>query len=409
MFDGINNPANRDINYYYPTNDLVTAPEILFFWVARMIIAGYEYRDEKPFRNVYLTGIVRDQKRRKMSKSLGNSPDPIQLMEKYSADGVRVGMLLCSPAGNDLLFDESLTEQGRNFGNKIWNAFRLVNSWQVDPGISQPETSEMAAKWFDARLNEAIVTMDGQFDAFRLSDALMTVYKLFWDEFSSWYLESIKPEFGKPVDNLTYDQANFFLEKLMALLHPFMPFITEEIWHLVKERQEGESLMISPLPSAAHIDAELISRFEQVKQVITSVRNIRNEKNLPMKDRLTLHYIASDGEYIGEFDLLVKKLSNLSDISATGQKPVNAASFIVKNTEYYIPLEDRINISMELERMNKELEYTRGFLKAVLKKLSNERFVNSAPAEVVERENIKKTDAENKIASLEKQIAALMG
>ncbi len=409
VFDGINQPENKDIQYYYPTNDLVTAPEILFFWVARMIIAGYEYMGEKPFKNVYLTGIVRDSKRRKMSKSLGNSPDPIKLMEKYSADGVRVGMLLCSPAGNDLLFDESLTEQGRNFGNKIWNAFRLIRSWNVDENLEQPAYAGIAGRWFESKLNEAIQALDEQFANYRLSEALMTVYKLFWDEFSSWYLEIIKPAFKEPADKLTIMEANLFLEKLVAILHPFMPFITEEIWHLTAERTDGESLMITRLPEAGEVNADLLYQFELVKQVITSVRNIRNEKSLPMKDALTLKYMTGDSAYVDAFDSVVKKLANLSDIVSVEQKPYDAVSFIVKNTEYYIPIEGRLNIAEELDKLNKELEYTRGFLNAVMKKLSNERFVSSAPAEVVERENIKKTDAENKIASLEKQIAGLMG
>ena len=344
-----------------------------------------------------------------MSKSLGNSPDPIQLMEKYSADGVRVGMLLCSPAGNDLLFDESLTEQGRNFGNKIWNAFRLVKSWKVDKTLGQPEDARMACTWFESKLNEAIVGLDEQFSNFRLSDALMTVYKLFWDEFSSWYLEAVKPAYQKPIDTKTLETTILFLEKLMALLHPFMPFITEEIWQLTGERTDGESLMITRMPEAGDVDATLISRFELVKQVITSVRNIRNEKGLPMKDQLSLHFIAGDGEYDGEFDLLMKKLANLNVISAIDHKPDDAVSFIVKNTEYYIPMVGKLDVAEEIEKLNKELEYTRGFLNSVMKKLSNERFVNNAPAEVVEKEYVKKTDAENKIASLEKQIAGLMG
>ncbi len=409
VFDGINDPRNSDINYYYPTNDLVTAPEILFFWVARMIIAGYEYRDEKPFKNVYLTGIVRDSKRRKMSKSLGNSPDPILLMKKYSADGVRVGMLLCSPAGNDLLFDESLTEQGRNFGNKIWNAFRLIKSWETDNSIAQPEHAVKAGKWFESKLNEAILQLDDQFTNYRISDALMTVYKLFWDEFSSWYLEIIKPAYKKPVDAITFREANGFLEKLMALLHPFMPFITEEIWQLSGERKEGDSLMVSLMPVAGEVDSELLARFDLSKQVITSIRNIRNARNLPMKDPVELDYIAAGGVYNDEYDVLVKKLANVSKIAPADHKPFDAVSFIVKNMEFYVPVEGQLNISEELDKLNRELEYTRGFLRSVMLKLSNERFVKSAPAEVVEKENVKKTDAENKIAALEKQIAGLMG
>jgi valyl-tRNA synthetase len=318
-------------------------------------------------------------------------------------------MLLCSPAGNDLLFDESLTEQGRNFGNKIWNAFRLVKSWTLDENLAQPEESAIAAVWFENKLNEAILQLDDQFSNYRLSDALMTVYKLFWDEFSSWYLEAVKPAYQKPVDKVTLEQANGFLEKLSALLHPFMPFITEEVWQLIRERGDDESLMVSGMPEAGRVNQDLAARFELAKQVITSVRNIRNEKNLSPKERLELHYMVSEGEYDSEFDVIIKKLANLEGILNTAEKPDDAVSFIVKNTEYYIPMEGRLNIAEEIEKLNRELEYTRGFLNSVLKKLSNERFVKNAPDDVVEKENAKKTDAENKIAALEKQLAGLMG
>ncbi len=407
VFNGINEPDNKDITYYYPTDDLVTAPEILFFWVARMIIAGYEYRDEKPFKNVYLTGIVRDGQRRKMSKSLGNSPDPLDLIKKFSADGVRVGMLLCSPAGNDLLFDESLTEQGRNFGNKIWNAFRLVKGWEVKSDIPQPASSALAIKWFDARLNDLIGQIDLHYDNYKLSEALMFLYKLFWDDFSSWYLESVKPPFGQAIDAVTYEETLHFFEKLIALLHPFMPFITEEIWQFLRERKEGQSIMISKMPRAHSFDSVLIEDYETLKQVITAVRNLRNEKSLSPKEPLSLYYIVADGEYKDTLDPILQKLANLSAILKAEEKPDSAVSFMIKTTEYYVPLEGKVNVEEELKKLNTELKYTRGFLNSVMKKLSNERFVAGAPAEVIEKENNKRSDAENKIASLEKQIGEL--
>lgn len=406
VFDGIRNPENSDIKYYYPTNDLVTAPEILFFWVARMIIAGYEYRNEKPFKNVYLTGIVRDKKRRKMSKSLGNSPDPIDLMKIYSADGVRVGMLLCSPAGNDLLFDESLTEQGRNFGNKIWNAFRLVKSWEVLDTLPQPAESVVAVKWFTSKLSHGIKEMEDYFKRYRISEALMVVYKLFWDDFSSWYLEMIKPAYQKPIDTTTFNATLVFFEKMLQLLHPFMPFITEEIWQLLWERKNGESIMMTRLPSAGKYDVELLDRFEKAKEVIVGIRSIRNEKNIPLKEKMELQYVSGD-DYHGAFDCVIAKLTNLSEILKVDEKPVNAASFIVKSTEYYIPLIALVNVGEELEKLEAELEYVKGFLFSVMKKLGNERFVGSAPADVVQKENDKKADAENKIRSLEEQIKHL--
>lgn len=407
VFDGIRNPNNPDIKYYYPTNDLVTAPEILFFWVARMIIAGYEYRNEKPFRNVYLTGIVRDSKRRKMSKSLGNSPDPIDLMKKYSADGVRVGMLLCSPAGNDLLFDESLTEQGRNFGNKIWNAFRLVTSWEKDNDLGMPEESVAAARWFESRLNQAIGELNDNYDKYRLSDALMVVYKLFWDDYSSWYLEAVKPAYGKPIDPKTLETTISFLGKLLLLLHPFMPFITEEIWQLIKERKEGESIMITSLPSPGDFDVSLINRFELVKQLIAGIRNMRNERGIPAKESLNIYYQSADSKADDLFMPLVKKLANITSINETNAKPEGSVSLIVKNTEYYIPLEGKLDAGEELSKLTKELEYTRGFLDSVMKKLGNERFVQNAPPQVLDKEQAKRADAESKIAALEKQIASL--
>lgn len=407
VFDGIRNPENRDIKYYYPTNDLITAPEILFFWVARMIIAGYEYRNDKPFRNVYLTGIVRDQKRRKMSKSLGNSPDPLELIQKYSADGLRVGMLLCSPAGNDLLFDESLTEQGRNFGNKIWNAFRLVKLWQVDARIPQPESAKTAIRWFDAKLNQVMGVVESNYGKFRLSEALMNVYKLFWDEFSSWYLEIVKPAHKQAIDKATYESTIDFLDKLVHILHPFMPFITEEIWHHIKPRGDNESLMVSVMPVHSKYDAAMIRRFDQAKQVVTSVRMIRNEKNLPLKEPLELYYRISDGKYYPGLDAVICRLANISSIKKTEGKMDNSASFIIKNTEYYVPLGERHNVEEELGKLEKELAYSRGFLESVIKKLQNERFVQNAPKEVIDKERAKKNDAENKISALERQISEL--
>ena len=404
VFDGIRNPDNKDINYYYPTDDLVTAPEILFFWVARMIMAGYEYRNERPFGNVYLTGVVRDNQRRKMSKSLGNSPDPLRLINQYGADGVRVGMLLCSPAGNDLLFDESLTEQGRNFGNKIWNAFRLVNSWKVDENLDQPEHSGEAIEWFRNRLNKAIDELYEQYDKFRLSDALMNLYRLFWDEFSSWYLEIVKPAYQKPVDKKTYDATLSFFEQLMELLHPIMPFITEEIWQLIYERESGESIMVTEMPEKGEYDNELLDSFEKVKEIIASVRNIRKDKDIPNKETLSLKV---NGEHITRYDPVVQKLANISSIEEISSKPENAVSFMVRTTEYYIPVESLLDTDEEIQKLEEELEYTRGFLQSVMKKLNNERFVENAPANVVDLEKKKKEDAEQKIKTLEERINSL--
>ena len=406
VFDGIRKPENADINYYYPTNDLVTAPEILFFWVARMIIAGYEYRKDKPFKNVYLTGIVRDKLGRKMSKQLGNSPDPINLMIQYGADGVRVGMLLCSPAGNDLPFDESLTEQGRNFGNKIWNAFRLVKSWEVDHSIPQPEASRMAIEWFDSILNKTMVELNDQFDKYRISEALMLVYKLFWDEFSSWYLEMIKPAYQQPIDAKTYAATAEFFDKLLKLLHPFTPFITEEIWHYLAERTDGESIMVTPLPVAGKFDEKLIGQFELVKEIVTSVRNIRQEKNLPMKETLAMQ-VVTDTNKILAFAEVMKKLSNLSAVETVTEKPEGAVSFHVKSSEYYIPLSGKIDVEEEIKKIEAELAYNKGFLENVMKKLSNEKFVSSAPPLVVQNEMNKKADAEAKIKAMEERLKGL--
>jgi valyl-tRNA synthetase len=408
VFDGIRYPDNEDISYYYPTNDLVTAPEILFFWVARMIIAGYEYRDEKPFNTVYLTGIVRDSQRRKMSKSLGNSPDPIELMKKYSADGVRVGMLFCSPAGNDLLFDEGLTEQGRNFSNKIWNAFRLVKGWQVDESLVQPQHNAEAIRWFETQINRAFQKVDEQFEKYRVSDALMIIYRLFWDEFSSWYLETVKPAFQKPVDRLTYEATMAFIDQLMHMLHPFMPFITEEIWQLISERKPGESLMVSHMPAPESYDKKLRRHFEEVKEVISAIRSIRNEKNIAPKESLQLMVKAVKGSKYREYlEPVIVKLANLSGVHMVTEEPENAVSFIVKNVEYFVPVGGMVDAAEELLKLEEELSYTRGFLRSVEKKLGNERFVQNAPSQVVEKERQKLADAEGKISALETQIKKL--
>lgn len=407
VFDGIRNPDNADIKYYYPTNDLVTAPEILFFWVARMIMAGLEYRNDVPFKNVYLTGIVRDKLGRKMSKSLGNSPDPIDLMNKYGADGTRVGMLLTSPAGNDLPFDESLCEQGRNFANKIWNALRLVNGWQVDNEIPQPDTSKIAVEWFDARLSETLSLIDDHFAKFRISDALMVTYKVIWDDFCSWYLEMIKPGFEKPIDRETYDETIWQFERLMKLLHPFMPFLTEEIWHLLKERKTEDCIMVAEWPIRRRIRHKILEQFEFAKDVIIAVRSIRAEKNIPMKQQLDF-YVKKNLHQTPDttFDGLAAKLCNLTGVSYVHEKVDNAMSFVVKSTEFYIPLGEIVDIEKEMARLKEELKYTRGFLESVTRKLSNERFVSGAPADVVEKERQKQTDAENKIKVIEDQIAS---
>ncbi len=407
VFDGIRNPDNEDIKYYYPTNDLVTAPEILFFWVARMIIAGYEYKDKKPFRNVYLTGIVRDSQRRKMSKSLGNSPNPLDLINKYGADGVRVGMLLCSPAGNDLLFEESLIEQGRNFGNKIWNAFRLVAGWKEDTQIEQPETAGLAGEWFDARLNQAIAEIDDQYSKYRLSSALMICYRLFWDDFSSWYLEMIKPDYGAPIDSKTKQEAFDFLEKLLLLLHPFMPFITEELWQAIKERKDGDSIMVSSMPKVINFDADMIDRFGRVKELIVFIRSVRAEKNISMKSTLKLQVRPVEGEYVGEFNAVIAKLANLESIDEVKETPDAAVSQVIKAIEFFVLLDGMIDPVEEKTKLEKELKYAKGFLFGVEKKLSNERFVKGAPAQVVEKEQQKKADAEAKVKALEAKLKEL--
>lgn len=404
VFNGINEPDNKDINYYYPTNDLVTAPEIIFFWVARMIISGYEYRKEPCFRNVYFTGIVRDKLGRKMSKSLGNSPDPIELMDKYGADGVRMGMLLTSPAGNDLPFDESMCEQGRNFNNKIWNAFRLVKGWDVDENIPQPESSKIAVEWFKSKLSDTIAEVEDLFSKYRLSEALMLLYKLFWDEFSSWYLEIVKPAYQKPIDKLSYDATLSFFDDLLRLLHPFMPFITEELWQALYTREEGVSLMISLQPKGEDVNKELLSDFEDVKNIISGIRTIRLEKNIPNKEALELEIT---GKYKELFNSIIAKMCNLTSIKQVSEKQTGSAGFLVGTTEYTVPLTDNIDTEAELKKLEAELTYTEGFLKSVQKKLSNEKFVQNAKPEIVENERKKMADAESKIALIKENIAAI--
>ena len=407
VFDGIRKPDNADINYFYPTNVLVTAPEILFFWVARMIIAGFEYQNEKPFKDVYLTGIVRDSQRRKMSKQLGNSPDPLDLIAKYSADGVRVGMLLCSPAGNDLLFDEGLTEQGRNFGNKIWNTFRLINMWEVSEDVQQPANAEEAITWFKNRLNQAITDLEKQFESYRVSEALMTIYRLYWDDFASWYLEAIKPGYQKPIDKITFEETRRFLEKLLQLLHPFMPFITEEIWHLIDKRAEGDSISTSNLPSPGKFHSEIITNFDQTKETVAAIRNIRKDKNIANKETIDLKiYPASDKSLIKNREIL-KKLGNVSSIEFVSEKINNAVSFRISADEFYVPIGGLVDNDEEQKKLAEELKYQKGFLASVEKKLSNEKFVNNAPEKVVAQERKKKSDAEEKIKMLEDRIRTM--
>ncbi|WP_195437308.1 valine--tRNA ligase [Parabacteroides goldsteinii] len=404
LFDGINNPDNEEINYYYPTSDLVTGPDIIFFWVARMIMAGYEYRKDMPFKNVYFTGIVRDKLGRKMSKSLGNSPDPLLLIEQYGADGVRMGLMMAAPAGNDIPFDEALCEQGRNFNNKIWNAFRLIKGWTVDDTIAQPEASATAVKWFKMQLDKTIAEVDDLFSKYRLSEAMMMIYKLFWDEFSSWYLEMIKPGYQLPIDKATYDETLGFFDALLRLLHPFMPFITEELWQALEPRKEGESLMVALMPEVAPVDNAYLDAFDVVKEIVSGVRSIRLQKNIPNKDTLALQVL---GDHNDVFNPVIAKMCNLSEITKTDDKAAGAVSFLVRTTEYAVPLGNMINVEEELAKLAEELKYQQGFLASVQKKLSNESFVSKAPAKVIEMERKKQADAESKIKSIEESIAAL--
>jgi valyl-tRNA synthetase len=407
VFDGINRPDNDDVNYYYPTSDLVTAPDIIFFWVARMIMAGYEYRNDKPFNNVYFTGMVRDKLRRKMSKSLGNSPDPLKLIEKYGADGVRVGMLLCSPAGNDLLFDELLTEQGRNFSNKIWNTFRLIKGWKVSEHEAQTEASQAAVQWFAEKLNYSLKLIDDHFSKFRISDALMVVYTLVRDEFSGWYLEAIKPAYQHPIDSITYKQTLVFFDKILKMLHPFMPFITEEIYQLISNREHGESIMVTEMPAQGRVHHQLLHDFEDAKEIITAVRNIRQEKNIPQKDTLRLSILSDEMDYNGHFIAVIKKLANIDSVSFAGIAEEGDVTFMVKTTQYNVPLGNLIDVEGEKKKLIEELSYHQGFLISVMKKLGNENFVKNAPEKVVEMERKKKADTEDKIKALTTRLKAL--
>jgi valyl-tRNA synthetase len=407
VFDGIRKPDNPEINYYYPTNDLVTAPDIIFFWVARMIMAGMEYRKEIPFNNVYFTGIVRDKLGRKMSKTLGNSPDPIDLIEEFGADGVRMGMLLTAPAGNDLPFDPSLCEQGRNFSNKIWNAMRLVKGWTVDDTLDQPETAATAIRWFEARFNQTLLEVEDSFAKYRLSDALMSIYKLIWDDFCSWYLEMVKTGLDQPLDRKTYQATILYFEKLMKVLHPFMPFITEEIWHLLAERTINDDIIVASKPVAKPFDKEVLARFEYASEVILAVRKLRADKNMPYRNPIELAVKKNPSESDKSFDGIVAKLCNISEISYIDEAVEGAFGFVARSTEFFIPADENVNVEAELEKLEQELNYTRGFLNGVKKKLSNERFVSGAPAEVVDRERKKVHDAESRIQVIEQQMAGL--
>ena len=407
VFDGITKPDNKEINYYYPTSDLVTGHDIIFFWVARMIMAGYSERDQYPFKNVYFTGMVRDKQGRKMSKSLGNSPDPIELIAKYGADGVRVGMLLCSPAGGDLLFDEALPEQGRNFTAKIWNSFRLIQGWEVSEELDQPEHSKLAIVWFNQKLNEQISIMNDHFDKFRISDALMTIYTTIRDEFSSWLLEVVKPAYQQPIDRKTFEEVLDALDRVLRALHPFMPFISEEIWQLLRERQNGESIMISQWPAVGAVDQTMLTDFDAVKEAIAGIRNVRKNNNLAMKDSLELKIQPGDKGYNRQYDSVISKMGNLSSIELVTEEVKGAASFRVFSSSYFIDLGDLIDVEEELKKLEEELKYTQGFLNSVMKKLSNERFVSGAPEVVVAKEKAKQADAEAKMKVLEEQIASL--
>ena len=397
--------SNNELDYYYTTNDLVTAPEIMFFWVARMIIAGYHYKDAKPFNNVYYTGIVRDKLGRKMSKSLGNSPDPIELMNKYGADGVRVGMLLSSPAGNDLLFDSNLCEQGRNFTNKIWNAFRLINSWEVK-SIEQPESSKIAIQWFNAKFNSTLEQLNKSYDKFRMSEALMSSYKLVWDDFCSWYLEMIKPGYQQPIDQVTLDQTILYFEQLLKIIHPFTPFISEEIWHLMKERKKDDCIMLSNWPKAEKIDEKLLAQFSLFENVISEIRTLRKEKNIGQKVDLEL-IIKENKKVVKNFDPLIIKMGHLSSLNYSDTKVDNSFSFIVSANEYFIPFNMEFDMEAEKEKLNKELTEKKGFLNIVMKKLNNDKFVNNAPEKVVQLEKKKKEDAELQIKLLEEKLGTL--
>ncbi len=405
VFDGIRNPDNPEIEYYYPTNDLVTGPDILFFWVARMIISGYEYRGEKPFSNVYLTGLVRDKQRRKMSKSLGNSPDALKLIEDYGADGVRVGLLLSSAAGNDLMFDEDLCNQGKGFSNKIWNAFRLVTGWEVVE-IEQPEVSKIAVEWYQSKFQQALVEIEDHYSKYRLSDALMGIYKLIWDDFCSWLLEMIKPEYQQPIDSKTFKSVIEIFESNLKILHPFMPFLTEEIWHFIAERTPEEALIVAQYPIIESFDAQLISDFEMVKEVVSGIRTIRKDKNISFKDSIELSVINNDHLSEG-YNSVFEKMGNISKIETVTEAVEGALSFRVHSNEYFIPISGAINVEEEIKKLNEELKYTQGFLKSVQSKLSNERFVSNAPEQVLQNERNKEADALSKIETIKSSLASL--
>jgi valyl-tRNA synthetase len=406
VFGGIMNPENEDFKYYYPTNDLVTGPDILFFWVARMIIAGYEYTDKKPFTNVYLTGLVRDKQRRKMSKSLGNSPEPLELIEKFGADGVRVGLLLSASAGNDIMFDEELCNQGKGFSNKIWNAFKLIKGWEISETIPQPESSKIAIEWYEAKLQQTLIEIEDNFDKYRISDALMAIYKLVWDDFCSWFLEMIKPAYQQPIDKVTYTKAIEMLENNLKLLHPFMPFLTEEIWQLITERTPEEALIVSTWPEQRSFQSQLIIDFELASEVISGIRTIRKDKNIPFKDTIELKVMNNDG-LSAYFDSVIIKLGNVSKLEYITTKIDGALTFRVKSNEYFIPITGSIDVEAEIAKLTEELNYTKGFLKSVQGKLSNEKFVSGAPEKVIEMERKKEADALAKIETIEQSLLSL--
>jgi valyl-tRNA synthetase len=406
VFDGVRNPDNKDIQYYYPTNDLVTAPDIIFFWVARMIFAGYEFKNQKPFSNVYFTGIVRDMKGRKMSKSLGNSPDPIRMMEEHGADGVRAGLLLSSAAGNDLLFDIELVKQGKGFANKIWNGFRLIKGWEADNKVIQPKSAKMAIKWYEAKFQQALESIEESFEQYRLSEALMTIYKLLWDDFSSWYLEMVKPAFGEPIDAKTLDATNRFFEDNMKILHPFMPFITEEIWQYLGERSPNEALIVTEYPKLKAFDSQIIVDFETIKEVVSGIRTIRKDKNISFKNTIDL-VVMNTEKFTSDFDAIVSKMGNVESMSYVSEKIEAALSFRVKSNEYFIPMSGVIDTKAEKIKLQEELKYIEGFLKSVQGKLKNERFVNNAPEKVVAIERQKEAEAMVKIEALNRRIISL--
>ncbi|NND87974.1 MAG: class I tRNA ligase family protein, partial [Flavobacteriaceae bacterium] len=407
VFNGILEPDNKEINYYYPTNDLVTAPEILFFWVARMIIAGYEYRGEKPFNNVYLTGIVRDKQRRKMSKSLGNSPDPIDLMNTYGADGVRVGMLLSSPAGNDLMFDEDLCKQGSGFVNKIWNAYRLISGWEVSETEPTPDTAVIALQWYRNKFQKVLAEIEDHYSKYRISDALMSTYKLIWDDFCSWFLEMVKPAYGKPIAAAVFKEIIEVLEQNLIVLHPFVPFISEEIWQDIRERSSEEALIVATWPSKKSYDEDFIKNFEFASEVISGIRTVRKQKNISFKDTIDVAVINNENTNT-TFDSVISKMGNVNDLSYTSEALEGALTFRVRSNEYFIPMEGAIDVEEEVAKLKEELAYTQGFLKSVQGKLKNEKFVNGAPEQVVANERKKEADAQAKIETIQASLKSLM-